>query len=156
MARWPGGQVTRWPGSAVIAKLWNVRIDLKRPQKGNFESFLVECVWNVRSKIAKCELLAIFNENKISKFFCVWFVDFFHPITGEPLTKRRCLHQISHCAACGITVKRSDLPGDYLKTNQNGLLPGRKWNVRFLLQSVWNANRFDRKHSHARESSQCE
>ena len=62
------------PGSGATAKLWNVRIDLKRPQKGNFESFLVECVWNVRSKIAKCELLAIFNENKISKFFGVWYL----------------------------------------------------------------------------------
>ena len=29
--------------------------------------------------------------------------------------------------ACGITERRSDLPGDYLKTNQNVLLQGRKW-----------------------------
>ena len=30
--------------SAATAKLWNVRIDLNRPQKGNLKSFLVECV----------------------------------------------------------------------------------------------------------------
>ena len=143
-------------GSAAIAKLWNVNFDLKGLRRAVLWDFWLNVYEMWGPKLQNVSYEQFFYENKIRKFFCVWFVDFFPPITGEPLTKRRCLHQISHCAACGITVKRSDLPGDYLKTNQNGLLPGRKWNVRFLLQSVWNANRFDRKHLHARENSQCE
>ena len=59
------------------------------------------------------------------------------------------LQQPLLCVACGITVRRSDLPGGQVKTNQNGWMQGRKWKVSFLLQSVWNANDFDRMYLHA-------
>ena len=44
-------------GSAPIEKSLDVSFDLARPQKGNFVSFFVKCVSNVRSKSEKCEVL---------------------------------------------------------------------------------------------------
>ena len=38
-----------------------------------------------------------------------------------------CINHSLLFAASGITERRADLPGDYLKTNQNKLLQGRKW-----------------------------
>ena len=43
--------------SAPIKKSLDVSFDLARPQKGNFVSFFVKCVSNVRSKSEKCEVL---------------------------------------------------------------------------------------------------
>ena len=47
--------------SAAPEKYLEVSFDLGRLQKGCFVNFLVQCVWNVRSKKAKCEIFAIFN-----------------------------------------------------------------------------------------------
>ena len=47
--------------NAPLEKYLEVSFDLGRLQKGCFVNFLVQCVWNVRSKKAKCEIFAIFN-----------------------------------------------------------------------------------------------
>ena len=43
--------------SAPIKKSLDVSFDLARLHKGNFVSYLVKCVSNVRSKSEKCEVL---------------------------------------------------------------------------------------------------
>jgi len=120
--------------SAGIAELWNVNFDLKGLRGAVLWAFWLNVyeMWGPKiQNVSFCRQI----------FFCVCFIDFFlrEILQFSVVYPTKSLNPILKLfysgftvdtpvwLACGITKRRSDLPGDYLKTNQNVLLQGRKW-----------------------------